>query len=496
MDLGTVGQLFFWMGIWAFVIGGAGSRIVNASPRTDDLVVDREMVACVTTILRDGSRLHGFPIGSDSLSLQSRSIGDLKIPFVEINSFEMRDRETATLRLRDGGRVNGSVNSRTLDLKTSIGAIKVPFAEIARCNMCAAAVVPGNVALASRGAEVKGVFDGGSGPCLIDGNTTDYDGSKGFAHVVGLDPEWVIALPRVYLLSEIRVLLWEKDNRFQRFVIETSVDGVKYRVVGNRTEGEPRSCQVVRFSPCPVRYIRIRGTYYSRVPKAGGLDVVELEAYCPSQKPRKKEGAISAKAPGEFQVDYAGVRWDLMRTGWKVEDGKLASQRYARPGFHYGHGANGRGALAITGIGDRSWDDYEVAFDFKMLPANREFYHAHIPGDSRGISLVFRAKLLAESWNQPHTCYSFGLRPSGSWSLGVSEDYYMPGHGWSANRKGKTEQLGSGKSESCQDASEGRLRLRVKGNTIAVWLNDEKLIEHTHVGEVVEPIPYGGFGVG
>jgi hypothetical protein len=205
---------------------------------------------------------------------------------------------------------------------------------------------------------------------------------------------------------------------------------------------------------------------------------------------------VAIEAPGKFQVDFAGLRWDLWRTGWKVEDGKLASQRYARPGFQYGHGANGRGSLAVTGIGDKSWVDYEVAFDFKMLPANREFYHAHIPGDSRGISVPFRVKSAAESWNQPHTCYSFGLRPAGNWSVGVSENYYMPGHGWSATRKGKTERIANGKSESCKDASQGRLRLRVEGATITVWLNDEKLVETTHKGEVVEPIPYGGFGVG
>jgi len=210
------------------------------------------------------------------------------------------------------------------------------------------------------------------------------------------------------------------------------------------------------------------------------------------------ESAILTDPPGEFQVDYAGLRWNLMRTGWKVDDGRLVSQRHARPGFQYGHGANGRGGLAITGIGDKRWVDYEVAFDFKMLPANRELFHVHIPGDSRGMSVPFRTKLLSESWNRPHTCYSFGLRPTGNWSIGVSEDYHMPGHGWSApaTRKGKTEKLASGKSESCQDASEGRLRLRVKGNTITVWLNDERLVEYTHEGDVVDPIPFGGFGVG
>jgi hypothetical protein len=167
-----------------------------------------------------------------------------------------------------------------------------------------------------------------------------------------------------------------------------------------------------------------------------------------------------------------------------------------RPGFQYGHWANGRGALAITGNGDKSWVDYEVAFDFKMLPANREFYHAHIPGESRGMSVVLRAKSVPESWNQPRTCYSFGLRPSGNWGLSATEDWHFPGHGWSAKQAGKAERLGGGKCESCDDASQGRLRLRVKGNMISVWLNDEQLAEVTHEGEVIDPIPYGGFGIG
>jgi hypothetical protein len=202
------------------------------------------------------------------------------------------------------------------------------------------------------------------------------------------------------------------------------------------------------------------------------------------------------ESPGEFQLDYAGLRWDLWRTGWKVEDGKLASQRHVRPGFQYGHWANGRGGVAITGNGDPDWVDYEVAFDYKMLPANREFFHAYIPGDSRGMSVLLRAKSVSESWNRPSTRYSFGLNPRGGWGLNACEDWYMPGHGYSANnRKGLSEKLASGQSETTEDASQGRLRLRVAGNTITVWLNEEKLVEHTHQGEVVTPIAYGGFGI-
>jgi hypothetical protein len=194
----------------------------------------------------------------------------------------MQDRETGTVRLRDGGLVNGSVDARSLDLRTLLGKVRVPFAQIARFNICVAAVAPGDVALASRGAKVAGIFDGGSGPCLIDGNTTDYDAGQGCAHVVGIYPEWVVTLPRVFLLDDIRILLWDKDHRYQRFVIETSIDGVAYQVAGDRRAGEPRSWQVLRFSPRPAQHIRIRGTYYSRVPQTGGLDIVELEAYCPT----------------------------------------------------------------------------------------------------------------------------------------------------------------------------------------------------------------------
>jgi len=37
---------------------------------------------------------------------------------------------------------------------------------------------------------------------------------------------------------------------------------------------------------------------------------------------------------------------------------------------------------------------------------------------------------------------------------------------------------------------------RPRSGPITVWLNDEQLVKHTHKGEAVDPIPYGGFGVG
>lgn len=200
--------------------------------------------------------------------------------------------------------------------------------------------------------------------------------------------------------------------------------------------------------------------------------------------------------PGEFQIDYAGLRWDIWRTGWQVEDGKLASLRRVRPGFEYGHWARGRGGMVITGNGDKDWKDYEVAFDYKMLPANREFFHAHIPGDSRGMGVFFRAAGLSESWNQPSTGYALSINPNGTWGLSARNGWHMTGKGWNSSKvAGESGSLVSGKAEQCEDASEGRLRLRVKGQTISAWLNKEKLFEFNHQGGELEPIPYGGFGV-
>jgi hypothetical protein len=208
------------------------------------------------------------------------------------------------------------------------------------------------------------------------------------------------------------------------------------------------------------------------------------------------EAETRATSTGEFQLDYAGLRWDALLTGWKVEDGKLASQRYARPGFKYGHWANGRGGLALTGNGDKSWVDYEVTFDYKMLPANREFFHAYIPGESRGMTVYFRAKSVTESWNEPDTCYRLHVSTGAGWSLYAYEDWHMAGNGYNPNnRKGKAVKLAGGKSEASKDATEGTLRIRVHGNTFTIWLNDEQLCKHTHAGEEVSPIPFGGIGV-
>ena len=192
------------------------------------------------------------------------------------------------VQLRDRSRISGTVGVDGFPLQTSIGKLDVRLAEVASCRVDVVTVADGNVALASRGATVSGEFLADRpGSALIDGNTTDYDDRKGFvtskfkrfAAPPKSPSSWVVTLPRTYLLSEIRLLLWDKhDDRFYRYVVETSLDGKTYHTVADRSQGEWRSWQKLRFEPRPARYIRLRGLYCSNPNRL--IHVVELEAYC------------------------------------------------------------------------------------------------------------------------------------------------------------------------------------------------------------------------
>ncbi len=150
-------------------------------------------------------------------------------------------------------------------------------------------VVDGNVALASAGAKVHGMFytRGGSiagGEVLIDGKASSADGYG----IARLPSTWIVELQEAFPLRQIRMRLLGSNNvdRFYRYVIETSVDGEKFTPLINRLDGEWRSWQVVDFPPQAARYIRIRGLHNS---KSGYFDVIEFEAYCkPNRNPPAK----------------------------------------------------------------------------------------------------------------------------------------------------------------------------------------------------------------
>ena len=131
----------------------------------------------------------------------------------------------------------------------------------------------GNVALARLGTRVSGATRGED---LLDGVTDGFTGTTG--HALGkLPSEWVITLPRAYPLRQLRLLLWDNDDRFYRYTIEASADGRAFQLLIDRIQGRSKSWQVLSFPARPVRAIRLRGLHSSGIPF---FHAVELEAYC------------------------------------------------------------------------------------------------------------------------------------------------------------------------------------------------------------------------
>jgi hypothetical protein len=139
------------------------------------------------------------------------------------------------------------------------------------------------VALASRGA--LATADQASDN-LIDGVITNYAGPSGYAF--GTFPcEFTVKLAKVYELQQIHMMLYDLDNRGYQYVISTSADGRSYQTLVDRSKGQWRSWQVIRFPPRPVQYIKINGLTNSANPR---FHIVELEAYCtpPQETPKPK----------------------------------------------------------------------------------------------------------------------------------------------------------------------------------------------------------------
>jgi hypothetical protein len=148
------------------------------------------------------------------------------------------------------------------------------IAELESAAPARGALRPGDVALATRGAQVDGPV--GSDNALIDGNTTNYSSYSNVAR--GNTPcQWTITLDRVYKLREIRFKLYERSNTFYRYRLSVSADGEEFRTVADRSQGQWFGWQRIRFSPRPVKAIRLTGLFCNT---SSSFRVVELEAYC------------------------------------------------------------------------------------------------------------------------------------------------------------------------------------------------------------------------
>ncbi|GBP56853.1 hypothetical protein EVAR_41489_1 [Eumeta japonica] len=95
---------------------------------------------------------------------------------------------------------------------------------------------------------------------LINGDVEHYDWEKGYTcHQLG-SGSIMVQLAQPYMLSSIRMLLWDCDYRHYSYYVETSINYWDWEMVCDRTRDTCRSWQVIYFSPRPVSIIRIVGT--------------------------------------------------------------------------------------------------------------------------------------------------------------------------------------------------------------------------------------------
>jgi BTB/POZ domain-containing protein 9 len=116
---------------------------------------------------------------------------------------------------------------------------------------------------------------------LINDNFRKFDKKTGYySHTIGKD-KIIFQLSRVltytyvyffklyfffllaqpYMISSMKLRLWDGDGRSYRYFIETSVDKSNWKIVADRRNEDCKSCQTLQFNQSPVVYIRITGTH-------------------------------------------------------------------------------------------------------------------------------------------------------------------------------------------------------------------------------------------
>ncbi|CAJ0958850.1 unnamed protein product, partial [Mesorhabditis belari] len=96
---------------------------------------------------------------------------------------------------------------------------------------------------------------------LINGDTLGYDWNKGYTcHKIGCG-SIVIQLPQPYIISTMRLLLWDCDSRSYSYHIDVSANKKDWKTVVDKTGEACQSWQHLKFEPVPVVFVRIVGTH-------------------------------------------------------------------------------------------------------------------------------------------------------------------------------------------------------------------------------------------
>ncbi|CAF0889572.1 unnamed protein product [Adineta ricciae] len=140
---------------------------------------------------------------------------------------------------------------------------------------------------------------------LINGDYQSYDWDSGYTcHQIG-SGGIIIQLCQPYIISSMRLLLWDCDNRSYSYYIETSYDNATWTKIVDKRTLACRSWQILTFSPRIVGFIRICGTHNTANEV---FHCVHFE--CPCQpdvlKAHMKEGLLTSTSDEkeENSVDY------------------------------------------------------------------------------------------------------------------------------------------------------------------------------------------------
>ncbi|CAG9585880.1 unnamed protein product [Danaus chrysippus] len=158
---------------------------------------------------------------------------------------------------------------------------------------------------------------------LLNGDTEHYDWEQGYTcHQLG-SGAIVVQLAQPYMLSSLRMLLWDCDYRHYSYYVEVSLNYWHWDMVADRTRDACRSWQVIYFTPRPVSIIRIVGTNNS-VNEV--FHLVHLE--CPSQVEEARDDPAAKKT--RHSKDGREARSSRDRGGRSSDDGSTGNSIEAR----------------------------------------------------------------------------------------------------------------------------------------------------------------------
>ncbi|KAJ3643696.1 hypothetical protein Zmor_026392 [Zophobas morio] len=101
------------------------------------------------------------------------------------------------------------------------------------------------------------VVEGVNGAALLDGITSNYGNYT--HHVIG-SGSIIVQLAQPFMLSSMKLLLWNNDSRFYKYYIEVSINKSEWTMIADHRNEENKSWQIIHFSERPIVFIRITGT--------------------------------------------------------------------------------------------------------------------------------------------------------------------------------------------------------------------------------------------